>query len=170
MVGEVLWAGTPNLSYEARYLEEILVDAGVPVVAAQIGHVIDLGEGARLEVLTVGERGAIYLLAWDNFYVVLPLGADFDALESLDMGKEIGPVTALFLADSGYAPVNPPEWINNLKPQIVLLSVAAGDYNNLPSPETLEAAEGYTLLRTDLNGWIHISTDGEQMWVEVERE
>jgi hypothetical protein len=34
----------------------------------------------------------------------------------------------------------------------------------MPSRETLE---GYTLLRTDQNGWIELSTDGEQMWVEA---
>jgi len=39
----------------------------------------------------------------------------------------------------------------------------------LPSPETLEAVKGYNLLRTDRNGWIELSTDGEQMWVEVEK-
>jgi hypothetical protein len=39
----------------------------------------------------------------------------------------------------------------------------------LPSPETLEAVEGYSLLRTDRNGWIELSKDGEQMWVEVAR-
>jgi uncharacterized protein YraI len=33
----------------------------------------------------------------------------------------------------------------------------------------LEAVQGYTLLCTDRNGWIEVSTDGEQMWVEVER-
>jgi len=33
----------------------------------------------------------------------------------------------------------------------------------------LEAIKGYTLLRTDRNGWIELTTDGEQMWVEVER-
>jgi hypothetical protein len=33
----------------------------------------------------------------------------------------------------------------------------------------LKAVEGYTLLRTDRNGWIQISTDGERMWVEAER-
>jgi hypothetical protein len=32
----------------------------------------------------------------------------------------------------------------------------------------IEALDGYTLLRTDRNGWIHLTTDGEQMWVEVE--
>jgi beta-lactamase superfamily II metal-dependent hydrolase len=48
--------------------------------------------------------------------------------------------------------------------------VGAGDRNGLPSPETLEAVEGYSFLRTDRNGWIQLSTDGEQLWVEVERD
>ena len=77
-------------------------------------------------------------------------------------------LTALLLPESGYAPLNPPEWIARLNPQVVLLSVAAGDRQGRPDPETLEAVEGYTLLRTDQNGWIEISTDREQMWVEVE--
>ncbi len=34
----------------------------------------------------------------------------------------------------------------------------------------LAAVEGYTLLRTDRNGWIELTTDGKQLWVEVERE
>jgi hypothetical protein len=38
-----------------------------------------------------------------------------------------------------------------------------------PDPETLQAVQGYTLLRSDRNGWIEIETDGEEMWVEVER-
>jgi beta-lactamase superfamily II metal-dependent hydrolase len=51
---------------------------------------------------------------------------------------------------------------------MVLLSVAPSDLRGMPSPETLQALEGYTLLRTDRNGWIELTTDGEQMWVEVE--
>jgi beta-lactamase superfamily II metal-dependent hydrolase len=57
-----------------------------------------------------------------------------------------------------------------LQPQIVLLSVAAGDREGRPDPETLQAVERYTLLRTDRNGWIELTTDGEQMWVEVEKQ
>jgi hypothetical protein len=34
----------------------------------------------------------------------------------------------------------------------------------------LEALKGRTLLRTDRNRWIELSTDGEQIWVEVERK
>jgi len=74
------------------------------------------------------------------------------------------------LGDSGYAPSNPPEWIDKLQPRVVLLSVSAADKEGLPSPETLELLQGYTVLRTDRNGWIELSTDGEQMWVNVERK
>jgi beta-lactamase superfamily II metal-dependent hydrolase len=52
---------------------------------------------------------------------------------------------------------------------VLLLSVAAGDKDGRPDRETLETIQGYTLLRTDQNGWIQLSTDGGQMWVEVEK-
>jgi hypothetical protein len=39
----------------------------------------------------------------------------------------------------------------------------------MPSAETTEALEEYTLFCPDRNGWIELSTDGEHMWVEVER-
>ncbi|NMC12757.1 MAG: MBL fold metallo-hydrolase, partial [Chloroflexi bacterium] len=57
-----------------------------------------------------------------------------------------------------------------LNPRLVILSVAAGDKNGLPSGHTLETIQQYPLLRTDQNGWIHITTDGEQMWVEADRQ
>lgn len=52
----------------------------------------------------------------------------------------------------------------------VLLSVSLKDTAGLPSPEALQAVAGYRLLHTDRNGWIELSTDGEQMWVEGERK
>lgn len=75
-------------------------------------------------------------------------------------------MTALLLAESGYAPANPPEWIEKLSPEVVLLSVAAGDREGRPDAEVLEALDGYTLLRTDRDGWIELTMDGERMWIE----
>jgi competence protein ComEC len=165
---EVLWAGREQASRSIYYLHEGLVERGIPITMAEKEQVLDLGGGARLQVLAAGSRGAVYLLEWDHFRVLLPTGPSYDDFERLSYGREIGQVTALLLADSGYEPANPPEWIDNLRPQLVLLSVAAGDALDLPSPETMEALQGYSLLRTDLNGWIHLSTDGDRMWVEVE--
>jgi len=164
----VLWAGQPDASPQARSLQLALVDAHIPITPAETGQVLQLGQGAELRLLAAGERGALFLLAWGNFRALLPVGVNFDQLEALGYGKQIGPVTALLLADQGYAPANPPQWIANLRPQVVLLSVAAGNREGLPSPETLQALQGYTLLRTDRNGWIELTTDGEQMWMEVE--
>ena len=48
-------------------------------------------------MLTVSPRGAILMLEWQDFCLLLPLGADFETLEALHMGQEIGPVSALLL-------------------------------------------------------------------------
>ena len=131
----------------------------------------DLGEGARLEVLGVSPRGAVLLVEWDGFRLLLPMGVNFDLFNALENGKKIGPVTVLLLADSGYAPSNPPDWLANLRPQAAILSVAAGDPQGLPDPSVLNALNGTTtLLRTDRDGWIEVSTDGKQWWLEVERK
>ena len=142
----------------------------IPVTEAEIGHALDLGEGGTLRVLTAGKRGAILLLEWGRFRVILPQGVSDGDFDSTQMGKVIGGVSMLLLADNGYAPTNPPEWIDTLNPQLVLLSVAPDDRDGLPDASTLDALEGYNLLRTDQQGWIHVSTDGQQIWVEVERE
>ena len=164
-----LWAGLPSSSREADYLRETLTGLDVPVTEAVPGQALDLGNGAILKVLTISDRGAILLLEWNRFRMLLPLGADLESLESLRMGQSVGNISVLLLADQGYAALNPPAWISNLRPQLVLLSVAADDRDGRPDRETIDALGGYSLLRTDQHGWIQIATDGQQMWVEVEK-
>jgi competence protein ComEC len=168
-VENVLWAGNLDASWSAGELDRWLADNRTPVTHASPGAVLDLGLGARLEVRSVSPRGAVLLVEWQGFRALLPVGMNFDTLTELENGKAIGPVTALLLADSGYAQVNPPEWIAALRPQVVLLSVAAGDPDGLPDPSVLDGLAGITLLRTDRNGWITLSTDGLDLWVEVEK-
>ena len=167
--GNVLWAGAQAGTPSARQLQQHLADLSVPVVPAQTGQTFDLGNGAKLGILATGQRGAVLLLEWRSFRALLPIGLDFDSLETLQGDRRLVPLTALLLADGGYAPLNPPEWIQRWNPKVVLLSVAAGDREGRPDAETMQALKDYTMLRTDRNGWIELSTDGEQLWVEVER-
>ncbi|NUM43994.1 MAG: ComEC/Rec2 family competence protein [Anaerolineales bacterium] len=164
----VLWAGPTNGNSSARFLQRTLIGLGTPIIPAEPGQTLDLGNGATLRVLTVGKRGAVILLEWDNFRALLPSGLDFDAMDSLQTGRALGPVNVLLLAESGLPALTPPAWITNLNPNLILLSADPGNREGLPSPETLDVVEGYNLLRTDLNGWIEVTTDGERMWVEVE--
>jgi beta-lactamase superfamily II metal-dependent hydrolase len=168
--GNVLWAGLVESSYAAGQLDTWLAGNEVPVTRAYPGAALDLGSGANLEVLTTSPRGAVLLVEWNGFRALLPVGLNFAVLAELENGKKIGPVTALLLADSGYAPSNPPEWIVTLHPQLVVLSVAAGDPDGLPDPSVLAQLADTTLLRTDRDGWIEVTTDGKGMWVEVKRK
>jgi len=93
----------------------------------------------------------------------------FEALDELGYGENIAMVSVLSLADSGYDASNPEDWVVNLNPELVILSVSAADENGMPDGEVLETVKDYALLRTDQNGWIEISTNGTQMWVNVER-
>jgi len=165
----VLWSGNEQASFSSLVLKEYLTTKQISVTNAEVGQVLDLGDGGTLKVLTVGPRGAVLLIEYKNFRALLPVGMSFEALEELRNGASIGPVSVLSLADAGYAASNPDEWFLNLNPELVILSVDAADENGMPDGEVLKALKDYSLLRTDESGWIEITTDGTQMWVNVER-
>jgi len=163
----VLWSGNVEASYASASLDRWLATREVPVTRAEAGMKLDLGEGATLTVRQVTPRGMVLLLEWNGFRALLPIGADYD---SVSIDQVPGPVTVLLLADSGFAPLNPRDWIRSLHPQLVVLSVAAGDVDGLPSESVIESIHNTTLLRTDRNGWIEVTTNGESMWVDVQRK
>jgi len=166
---KVLWSGNRQASFSSGALNEYLSNQNIPVTDAQSGQTLDLGDGATIKVLTSGPRGAILLVEWDKFRAVLPLGMSFEALDELHAGADIGPVSALLLADSGYSLSNPQEWIDNLNPDLAVLDVSASDENGMPDQDVLDLLKDYDVLRTDRNGWIDVATDGSRMWVNVER-
>ena len=166
----VLWAGNVEASFSARNLDEWFTDQHIPVTNAETGSELALGEGAILHVLNVNSRGAVLMIEWNDFRALLPVGINFSAQEELKYGEDIKGTSLLLIADSGYAPINPPEWFTNLNPQLVVLSVAAGDPDGLPDEKTLEAIKDYPLVRTDQNGWIEVITDGKDMWGQAARQ
>ncbi len=166
----ILWAGNNYGTRSASDLWAELITQSIPTTRMQPGQSLDLGSGASLDVITTDSRGAVLLLTWDNFRLLLPIWVDFTSLDALQDNPAMRNISASLLAESGYTPLNPPEFFSSLRPLLVLLSVAPADRTGLPSAETLQALEGYNLLRTDQNGWIELTTDGKQMWVEVERK
>lgn len=164
------WTGNRQASYSARMLDEWLTKNAVPIMEPGPGDLLDLGEGAVLRVFSVSPRGAVLGIEWGNFKVILPIGVRYDTFEELENGTRLGPVTALLLAESGYSPSNPPDWLRNIQPEMYILSVAAGDFDGRPSPDLLETLKDANILRTDSMGWITLSTNGQQVWVSAERK
>lgn len=165
----VLWSGNLQASFSAQALDKYFAENQVPVTRAETGQRLDLGGGAYLEVEAAGPRGSVILVQYDSFRALLPIGLSNGMLEELEFGNTIGNVDVLLLADSGFEQYNPPDIIENVNPKLVVLSVAAGDPAGLPDQSVLESLDGYSLLRTDRNGWISVRTSGDSMQVDVER-
>ncbi len=147
-------------------LDAVLAQAnssGIAKTQLHAGDVFDLGLDGRLEVIATGSRGAVLLIEWQQFSALLPMGLDLDLMRDLDMGLLLLPVDLLLLADGGNPSLSPREWLANLSPQIVL--VAAEDEL---SEETQFILQGYRVLSSSQVGWSRITTDGENIWVEVE--
>jgi len=165
----VLWSGNIQASFSAQTLDKFFAEKGIPVSRAEAGQRLDLGGGSFIEVQAAGPRGSVLLIQYKNFRALLPIGLSDGTLEELEFGNTIDKVDVFLLADSGFELSNPPDMIQNLNPQLTILSVAAGDPDGLPAQSVLESLDGYSLLRTDRSGWITVSTDGDTLHVEVER-
>jgi competence protein ComEC len=165
----VLWSGNMQASFSAQRLDQYFAEHQIPVSPAEVGQRLPLGNQAWVEVQAVSPRGMVLLIEYKNFRALLPIGINSEMLDALKEDNLNKKVDVLLLADAGYAPSNPPELIESLNPELAVLSVAAGDPNGLPAPEVIQILGGYSLLRTDRNGWIAIHTDGDTLRVEVER-
>jgi competence protein ComEC len=62
-------------------------------------------------------------------------------------------------------------FLEAVNPQIVVISVGAENDYGHPSPEVMEryAEHGLSIFRTDEQGTVEFSTDGERLWVETAR-
>ena len=164
----VVWAGNVQASTSSEKLKTWLAASHIPVANARTNDLYDLGDGVVLHVLAVSARGAVLSIEFGTFKAILPVGVNADSFIQLKNGADLGQVSALLLSESGYAPSNPLTWLGNIKPQIILLSVAAGDPDGLPAPDVLAFYGNANLLRTDLHGWIDLATDGQQNWVTTQ--
>jgi competence protein ComEC len=153
---QVLWVRMDGQDDEkAADLRNALGGTGIPVTYAEVGQVLDLGSKARLRVAKAGEGGPVLLLEWGNFQARLPFGTEAGGLE----GEK---VSALVLNGEELAKSDVQAYAAGLQPQVILV------HGDVPLAAA-QALQGYNLFSTGAHGWIHLSTDGEQMWVEAEK-
>ncbi|TEU00632.1 MAG: hypothetical protein E3J30_02355, partial [Anaerolineales bacterium] len=151
-----------------RVLED-LDESSTPKTIYEPGHRLTLGEGAFLEILSVSDSGALIMVQWDSARFLLAPGADPDLiLDSLD-DPRLRSVSAVLLPAGGYAAVNPDEWLTHLNPGVILLSLRTGEIP-VELPQSISNPLLHrSILRTDINGTIDLTTDGSKLWIEVER-
>jgi hypothetical protein len=113
---------------------------GKAIQNAAIGDRLDLGDGAALTILRADEKQKVLKLEWQDFSMLLGFG-EVDA-------STLPPVGEVYLADGESAQ------FERFTPQLLVVDGLTG---------------GNSTISTQQHGWITLSTDGTQMWVEGER-
>jgi competence protein ComEC len=61
-----------------------------------------------------------------------------------------------------------PDFLRAVQPEIAVIQVGENRYGH-PTEDVLATLAGRLVLRNDVQGRIHVRSDGVQMWVETER-
>ena len=182
-VGAVLAGPLPGKSTAYAAWREAVADRGLPLRVAVVGDWIDLGGGARIEVLApparplrggaddLNDNSVILRLVYGE--VSFLLTGDVAAVGEealLAAGLDVR-ATVLKVAHHGSDGSTTPALLAAVQPRLAVVSAGAENTYGHPSP-TLELAlrlAGVPELRTDANGRVRLLTDGRDLWVATER-
>ncbi len=164
----VVWLGDPASCWEAEHLRSVLEVEDIPIQFGQAGETLVFQDGLVVRVLAAHRRGGTLLIEYGSFRALFPFALTEGDREAWRQGKDLGRMSVYYLADNGYQSSNPSSWIANLHPDLLLLSVGIKDSQGLPDRGLISQLGGYSLLRTDQHGTIHLISDGQRMWIRVE--
>ena len=158
-----LWGVDPETNQTTATVYTTLEEMGSRIVPLEAGQSLQLDEGIQLDVLWVGERGAVLWLTWDNFSALLPTGKVEEHWLTVPNAPDV-----VLLPDNLAAEDLPLEQVNAWQPAVILLPLAETDLPLHGDHPLLSLLADYPILDTYTHGWIEVSTDGETLWVNGE--
>ena len=166
-VEQVLVGISDQGSTARRVLEEIGQHA-IRTIVAQQGARLELGGGAILEVVHAGPQGLLLDVQFAALRVLLATGSDPASIHSLLQQPEFQAWSVVILPECGET--NLMNELREIETSVgwILLSCDAGtappDPNELPGP-----LAQHQVFRTDIHGDITVSSNGDELWIDVER-
>jgi competence protein ComEC len=143
---------------QSRNLDEVRQAAAgldVEIVDLLPGAALDLGAGARLELLVETSNGSALWLEWGKLRVLIP--GEVKPLTLLRQERVQGGVGVLLLTAADLGADGPGEWLA-LGAQVVVWQT---------DPSTPPPAANWVNLGE--SGWLELTSDGERMWLTSER-
>ncbi len=185
-VGQVLYP--QGIDCDSNAYDEwlnVIDEKGIESTRAQAGQVIQLGDGATLEVLhppldllpgtesDIDNNGVVLRLEMGevSFLLAADLYADGE-LYLIDRGLELRS-TVLKVGHHGSSTSTSSEFLAVVSPQVAAISVGADNPFGQPSDEVMarlsERLGQDRVYLTSERGTITFTTDGQRLWVETER-
>jgi len=177
----------PDLDYESPIYDEwlrLLEEKDIKCTIAQAGQLIDLGEGVVIKVLNpqvplltntepdIDNNGVVLGISMGKVSFLLAADIRQEAeFELITQRAELNS-KVLKVGHHGSDTSTTEEFLAVVNPQIAVISVGENRFGH-PSDEVVARLEEKlgleNIYRTDKHGTIEFITDGERLWVRVER-
>ncbi len=156
--------------------------ADEPVDGLQRGGWLDLGDGVALWALwpppeeelrdfdedDKNERSLVLRLVYGDFTALLTGDAGQPSEERLLRGGQPLASQLLKVGHHGSGHSSGAAFVEAVGPSVAVIQVGAENRYGHPDAEVLEILDGRLILRNDVDGRIHIWSDGKRMWIESE--
>jgi competence protein ComEC len=178
----------PDSDYQSPLYDEwlALVEAeGVESLVGCAGQRIDIGDGVVLDVLgppeplfsgtasDVDNNGIVLKLSDGEMSFLLTADIMWEAERELIVSRADLDCTVLKVAHHGSDTSTSPEFLSVASPQLAVICTGADNKHGHPAEEVLiqleQAVGADNIYRTDTHGTIEFISDGQRLWVEVER-
>jgi competence protein ComEC len=178
----------PAVSYNSSIYQEwlqLVKEKQITYNVARAGLESDLGEGIKIEVLNpaaklfqgtshdVDNNGIVIKLSWGEVSFLFTADIREEAEFELIRQRASLRSTVLKVAHHGSKTSTSSQFLAVVDPQIAVISVGADNPFGHPSPEVQDRLKERLgedkVYRTDTNGTIEFITDGERLWVNIER-
>jgi competence protein ComEC len=174
----------PGVFYDSAIYQEwlrLIEDRGLKYDIARAGQEINLGNGAKLEVLNppeglfegtshdVDNNGVVLRLSWGNVSFLFTADIRAEAELELIMQRANLKATVLKIAHHGSATSTSQHFLAAVDPEVAVICVGQDNTFGHPSSDVLERLIDRlgedNVYRTDQDGTIEFITNGERLWV-----
>ncbi len=163
----LVWLGDPTGLASAHDLQNNIEVQAVNTSVEQEGMVYHLAPDITMDIIESKDAGGwIFIIEWNRFRLLLPIHIDDDSWLEFNLSSHHPEgFSAIMLAGHGELDLNPPSLIKRLYPALIIIN---SDTDDLDETSAFNL-DDCSIITTDQNGWVHLTTDGEQLWVEAER-
>lgn len=168
-------SGVVSTSGSYRYLLRTLQAQGVPATSVQPGSQLNWDPRVQISVLSVNpdaenlNNSSVVLRLQFGSTAMLLMGDAENEVEAdlLARQRQVLRANVLKVGHHGSHSSSSPEFLAAVRPQYSLISVGAGNRFHHPHPGTLQtmAAAGARVFRTDLQGTVVATSDGQRVTV-----
>ena len=179
------WADSGYPDDDAVYARclELLQEQGVPRYQVRAGERFDLGQGIALEVLhppptlMVGSESdsnnnsLVVRLVWGEASFLLTGDVEAEGERLLLHSGQPLEADVLKVAHHGSGGSSTEAFLAAVAPRYAVISVGADNHFGHPAPAVLErlGERGTTIVRTDEQGTVEFTTDGQRLWLRTDR-